>query len=240
MSMKILSLDASATSASVCIYDVDDQKIIGDFFINTKLTHSQTLVPMIDATLSSTKTELSDIDCFAVNTGPGSFTGIRIGVSVIKGMAMAHSKPCVSISTLESMAYNFIDSEDVIVCACMDARRNQVYNALFSVIDGSVERLCDDRAISIENLYDELKSIAKHVVLVGDGAKLCYDNKPDNFDVELATESKRYQRASSVALCAVDNINSSDTLTASTLMPTYLRPSQAERERLQKDKEIKS
>lgn len=239
MSMKILSLDASATSASVCIYDADEHKIVGDFFINTKLTHSQTLVPMIDATLKSTKTDLSDIDYFAVNTGPGSFTGIRIGVSVIKGIAMAHSKPCVSISTLESMAYNFIDSDDIIICACMDARRNQVYNALFYVKDGIVERLCDDRAISIADLYDELKSVDKRIVLVGDGAKLCYDSKPEGFDIELATESKRYQRASSVALCALNSINSGDTLTASTLMPTYLRPSQAERERIEKDKEKK-
>lgn len=237
MSMKILSLDASATSASVCIYDADECKIIGDFFINTKLTHSQTLVPMIDATLKSTQTNLSDIDCFAVNTGPGSFTGIRIGVSVIKGIAMANSKPCISVSTLESMAYNIIDSDDVVVCACMDARRNQVYNALFNINDAKVERLCEDRAISIDQLFNELKTINKHIILVGDGAKLCYDNKPEGFDIELAPEAKRYQRASSVALCAVNSLNAGYTLTASTLMPTYLRPSQAERERIEKDKE---
>ena len=115
MSMKILSLDASATSASICIYDIDENKLIGEFYINTKLTHSQTLVPMIDALLTSTKLELDDIDFFAVNTGPGSFTGIRIAVSVIKGMAMALDKPCVSVSTLESMAYNFVDFENTIV-----------------------------------------------------------------------------------------------------------------------------
>ena len=236
MSMKILSLDASANSASVCIYDATDDKIIGDFYINTKLTHSQTLVPMIDALLNSAKLSFSDIDFFAVNTGPGSFTGIRIGVSVIKGMAMALSKPCVSVSTLHSMAYNFIDSEDVVVCACMDARRNQVYNALFSVNNGVVSRICDDRAISVEDLFSELSAIDKTIVLVGDGAELCFRQKGD-CDVTLSVASKRYQRASSVALTAVELINKNETLSAATLMPTYLRPSQAERERLNKEKE---
>ena len=234
MNMKILSLDSSATCASVAIFDTVSNKIIGDFFINTKLTHSQTLVPMLDALLKSTKTELSDIDYFAVNTGPGSFTGIRIGVSVAKGMAMALDKKCVSISTLESMAYNFIDEDDVVVCACMDARRNQVYNALFSVKDGVVTRLCEDRAISVVDLLEELKSIDKSIVLVGDGAHLCYNSELEN-NIVLAHDSKRYQHASSVALCAQTYIENNDVLSASSLMPTYLRPSQAERERLEKE-----
>ncbi|MBE6823960.1 MAG: tRNA (adenosine(37)-N6)-threonylcarbamoyltransferase complex dimerization subunit type 1 TsaB [Ruminococcaceae bacterium] len=235
--MKILSLDASATSASVCVYDASASKIIGEFFINTKLTHSQTLVPMIDALLSSTKLELSDIDYFAVNTGPGSFTGIRIGVSVVKGMAMALSKPCVSVSTLESMAYNFIDLNDTVVCSCMDARRNQVYNALFFVNNGTVERLCDDRAISVEDLFSQLDKVDKRVVLVGDGAQLCYDQKKADSSIELAFPTKRFQTASSVALCAEKSINDNNVIDSSALMPTYLRPSQAERERLSKEKE---
>lgn len=236
MSMKILSLDASANSASVCIYDAVEDKLIGDFYINTKLTHSQTLVPMIDALLSSTKLSLSDIDYFAVNTGPGSFTGIRIGVSVIKGMAMALDKPCVSVSTLHSMAYNFVDSEDVVICACMDARRNQVYNALFNVSNGVVSRICDDRAISVEALFSELATIDKTIVLVGDGAQLCYSQKGES-NVTLSVASKRYQRASSVAFAAVELINKNEILNSANLMPTYLRPSQAERERLNKEKE---
>ncbi len=235
--MKILSLDASATSASVCIYDTDNKRIIGEYYINTKLTHSQTLVPMIDALLSSTKLELSDINFFAVNTGPGSFTGIRIGVSVIKGMAMALNKPCVSVSTLESMAYNFVDSNNTVVCACMDARRNQVYNALFLVDNGSVTRLCGDRAISVDELLIELENIDKRVVLVGDGAHLCYEQKDSELPIELAVATKCYQTASSVALCAEKYIADNNTLDASALMPTYLRPSQAERERLSKEKE---
>lgn len=237
MSMKILSLDASAASASVCVYDSVESKIIGEFYINTKLTHSQTLVPMIDSLLKNIKLELSDIDCFAVNTGPGSFTGIRIGVSVIKGMAMALKKPCVSVSTLESMAYNFIDRENILICACMDARRNQVYNALFTVENAEIKRLCDDRAISIENLYDELRVASLQVVLVGDGADLCYKQKPDDVNVTLSSVKERYQTASSVALYADNAIINGDVLDAASLMPTYLRPSQAERERLNKEKE---
>lgn len=237
MSMKILSLDSSATSASVCIYDSDSGKIVGEFFINTKLTHSQTLVPMLDALLSSTKTELTDIDYFAVNTGPGSFTGIRIGVSVVKGMAMALDKPCVSVSTLESMAYNFKSTEDTIICAAMDARRNQVYNALFVVDNGCVKRQCADRAISVEALFEELKAIDKNIILVGDGAELCYNQMPEHINAQLACATMRYQTASSVALCASSKIDDGDVLSAAALMPTYLRPSQAERERLDKEKE---
>lgn len=234
MSMKILSLDASANSASVCIYDNTDKKIIGEFYINTKLTHSQTLVPMIDALLNCVRLELSDIDYFAVNTGPGSFTGIRIGVSVIKGIAMALDKPCISVSTLESMAYNFVDVKNCVICACMDARRNQVYNALFEVKNGMVNRLCDDRAISIDDLYDELKLYDSNIVLVGDGAELCYSQRREDSLVILAGAKQCYQTASSIALCADKLIENKDTLNAASLMPTYLRLSQAERERLNK------
>lgn len=238
MSMKILSLDSSATSASVCLFDSIEQKIIGEFFINTKLTHSQTLVPMIDALLASTNTVLEDIDCFAVNTGPGSFTGIRIGVSVVKGMAVALNKPCIGISTLESMAYNFVDKSDTAICCCMDARRNQVYNALFLVNDEKVARLCEDRAIQVEDLLNELNSYDKDIIVVGDGAHLCFNSELENKNIQLATLSRRYQTASSVALACMKNINNNKMLTAEQIMPTYLRPSQAERERNKKVEEI--
>lgn len=237
MSMRILSLDSSATSASVCLFDTSDNRIIGEFYINTKLTHSQTLVPMIDSLLNCTNTQLNDVDCFAVNTGPGSFTGIRIGVSVIKGMAMALQKPCVATSTLESIAYNFIDNDNVIVCACMDARRNQVYNALFKVENGNITRLCDDRAIAIEDLYKEFKEYDEQIILSGDGANLCYSQKPEDINVILSCASKRYQKASCVAICAEKLYYNNEISDARSLMPSYLRPSQAERERKNKEKE---
>ncbi len=234
MIMKILSLDSSATCASACLYDKAQKKIVGEFFINTKLTHSQTLVPMIDSLLSATNTQLEDVDCFAVNTGPGSFTGIRIGVSVVKGMAMPLNKPCVSVSTLESMAYNFIDVKATIVCCCMDARRNQVYNALFLVDDGKITRLCDDRAIQVESLLEELNTYDKNIIVVGDGAHLCFNSELENKRISLAIDSRRYQKASSVALAAVESIDNDNILSAAEIMPTYLRPSQAERERNKK------
>mgnify|MGYP002514471088 CR=1 FL=1 len=228
--MKILSLDSSATCASVALFDIESQKIIGDFFINTKLTHSQTLVPMLDALLKSTKTELSDIDYFAVNTGPGSFTGVRIGVAAVKGMAMALNKPCVAVSTLDSMAYNLLDVNCTAVCV-MDARCNQVYNANFKVDNGNVEKLCDDRALSIDELTDELKSVDGHIVLVGDGAKLCFDKMKDAIpNIKIASIQNRYQKASSTALVALNLYNNGKTLTAEELMPYYLRLPQAERE----------
>ena len=162
--MKILAFDSTATSASVAVFD--DDNLIGEFFINTKQTHSQTLLPMAESLLKNTKVDVKDIDLFAVNTGPGSFTGVRIGVAAVKGMAMALNKPCVAVSTLDSMAYNLLDVNCTAVCV-MDARCNQVYNANFKVDNGNVEKLCDDRALSIDELTDELKSVDGHIVLVG-------------------------------------------------------------------------
>ena len=128
--MKILGIDTSATAASVAI--VDENKIIGEFSINTALTHSQTLMPMVESLLKNTGVTLADIDAIAVNAGPGSFTGVRIGVAAVKGMAFSSDKPCISVSTLHSMAYNLLET-DCIVCAVMVARCSQVYNALFKL-----------------------------------------------------------------------------------------------------------
>ena len=222
--MKVLALDSSAKACSVAI--TDDNRILGSFFINTALTHSQTLVPMIDAVLKNTSTDLADIDRIAVSAGPGSFTGVRIGVSAVKGIAMPNNIPCVSVSTLEAMPYNVIE-EDIIVCAVMDARCNQVYNALFDVIDGNVTRLCDDRALSIDDLGKELLSFKKRIILVGDGAELCYNSfKELSLAITLSVESQRYQNAVGVALASKDK----EPVSAEKLMPTYLRLPQAERE----------
>lgn len=222
--MKILALDSSAKSCSAAI--TEDNKILGSFFINTTLTHSCTLVPMIDSVLKNTNTDLESIDYIAVSAGPGSFTGVRIGVSAVKGIAMPLNKPCVSVSTLEAMPYNVIE-EDIVVCAVMDARCNQVYNALFDVIDGNVTRLCDDRALSIEDLGKELLSFKKRIILVGDGAELCYSSfKELSVDISLAVDNQRYQNAVGVAMASIGK----KTISAAELMPTYLRLPQAERE----------
>lgn len=223
----ILSVDSSAVTASVAL--TDGENVINNEFVNAGLTHSETLLPMIKRVLGDTK--VSDLDAIAVTAGPGSFTGVRIGVATVKGLAFEKNIPCIGVSTLEAIAYNFAD-ENIIVCAVMDARRMQFYNALFEIKNGKAIRLCDDRAISITDLREDLKKYDR-VVIAGDGAKLCFDNiNLDN--CTLAPNDKMYQNGIGVSRAAKDKKK----ISASSLMPVYLRLSQAERElKLKKDKE---
>lgn len=221
--MKILAVDSSAKACSAAV--LEDDKLVGSFFINTALTHSQTLVPMIEAVLNNTSIDINDIDKFAVSAGPGSFTGVRIGVAAVKGMAMPDNKPCVFVSTLEAMPYNI--SEDCIAVCVMDARCEQVYNALFEIKNSSVSRICDDRAISIKDLADDLKKYNNKLILIGDGAELCYNSlKEELNNLYIAPENLRFQNAAGVALAA----RNKETITADELLPAYLRLPQAERE----------
>lgn len=185
-------------------------------------------MPMVDNALSQADMNIKDIDAFCVNVGPGSFTGIRIGVAAVKGLALADNKPCAGISTLESMAYNFAD-DNCIVCAAMDARCNQVYTALFHCNGSEVERLCEDKAISIDELCEELAKYDEKIYLAGDGAEICmraFGDKINN--VYLSAENRRYQRAFGAALAAE---NKKEIFTDSALLaPVYLRLPQAERE----------
>ena len=162
--MKILAIDTSATAASTAI--CDENKIIGEFFINTKLTHSRTLMPMVESLLANTNLTTTDITAVAVNCGPGSFTGVRIGVAAAKGLAFADDLPCIEVSTLESLAYN-LQSANGIICSVMDARCSQVYNALFKCDGVKPERLCKDRALSVAELSEELKSYDERIILIG-------------------------------------------------------------------------
>lgn len=224
--MKILAVDTTASAASVAV--MSDGKILGASFTNTGLTHSQTLMPMVENTLKGANTEIGSIDLFAVNNGPGSFTGVRIGVAAVKGMAHLGNKSCVEISTLESLAYNLIDTDCVAVCA-MDARCNQVYAALFRIENGVVERLCEDKALLISELEKELTEDTLPIIFVGDGAKLCYEYYKEKIPCRLASEKNRFQSAKSTALCAY--LKEKDAyVSAQTLMPSYLRLPQAERE----------
>lgn len=226
--MKILAVDTSATAASVAV--AEENKLIGEFSINTALTHSQTLMPMVDELLKNTGLSVNDIYAVAVNTGPGSFTGVRIGVAAVKGIAFPKNLPCISVSTLESMAYNMLGN-DCIVCSVMDARCSQVYNALFRVNGCSVTRMTDDRALSLTDLKNELQNINEKVVLVGDGAVLCSEFLGSACEnIMLAPFNNRIQTASSVAYAAFKKINNGETLTADELMPVYLRLPQAQRE----------
>lgn len=232
--MKILAVDTTATAASVAV--LNDGKLLSESFTNTGLTHSQTLMPMIDNTVKGANIDIKDIDFFAVNNGPGSFTGVRIGVAAIKGMAQMLGKPCVEISTLESLAYNLIDNNCVAVCA-MDARCQQVYTASFYCDGNSVTRLCDDEAIAISDLEERLVNYKKTVIFVGDGAMLCYNYYKDRLPCSVISEGRRHQKALSVALAATLKIEKGETVSANELMPSYLRLPQAQRELKKKTEE---
>lgn len=217
--MYMLSVESSAVTASACLSE--DGKVIKSEFINKGLTHSETLLPIIENVMQGVS--YSNLGAIAVNAGPGSFTGVRIGIATVKGLAFPNNTPCISVSTLESIAYNFID-KNCVVCAVMDARRMQFYNALFRVENGNVQRLCDDRAISIEDLKKELKSY-DNVIAAGDGARLFFENaKLDN--ITFADDEKVYQNAVGVSLAALNK----EKISPNSLLPIYLRPSQAERE----------
>ncbi len=227
--MKILAIDTSAKAASACIAQED--KIIGEFFINTSLTHSQTLMPMIEQLCKNAQVQISEIEAVAVNAGPGSFTGVRIGVAAAKGLAFDKSLPCVAVSTLESMAYNALGS-DCVVCAVMDARCSQVYNALFRVSGEKIERLCSDRALSLTDLEQDLKAYGgEKIMLIGDGAEITFEFLQNSLsDVILAPVNIRIQKASSTALAAFKRISEGELTTDEKLMPAYLRLPQAQRE----------
>lgn len=226
--MKILAIDSSAVAASAAV--LEDDHLLGEFFINTRLTHSQTLMPMVRQVLDCTGVAIGEIDLFAVANGPGSFTGIRIGVACVKGMAMAGDKPCVGVSTLEAMAYN-IALPGAAVCAVMDARRGQVYNAVFHLRQEGFERLTPDRAISAEQLAQECKNYPQPLFLVGDGAKLCYNtNGFAELSAILPPQPSLYQRAYGVGQAAWHAYLQGQAVSAGELLPVYLRLPQAERE----------
>lgn len=225
--MLLLSVDSSAVTASAAL--TDGNRIIKSELINKGLTHSETLLPLIKRVMEGYS--YSELDAIAITAGPGSFTGVRIGVSTVKGLAFSNDIPCISVSTLEAIAYNFVD-EDCVVCAVMDARRMQFYNALFKIENGKVIRLCEDRAISIEDLKQDVKKYDK-VIIAGDGAKLCFENiELDN--VVIAADENIFQNGIGVSRAAQNK----DKINSASLMPVYLRLSQAERE-LKLKKEIK-
>ncbi len=225
--MKILAVDCSAGPASCAI--VEDEKVLSSGFCNVKVTHSETLMPMIKSTLESALLTLKDIDAFAVNYGPGSFTGIRIGISAIKGLSIPDNKPCIAVSTLESIAELFGNFKGV-VCASMDARCNQVYNALFQIQDGKATRLCEDRAVSVDSVIEELKALDKEIIIAGDGAALFGDFANEASNVQIAVEPLLYQNAIGSAKVAYRKMKNGETISSSELTPLYLRLPQAERE----------
>ncbi len=236
--MKILSIECSALPCSVAISQ--NGKIIASQFINEKLTHSQTLLPMIESVLKSANLKITDIDGFALSHGPGSFTGIRIGISAIKGLAQPTKIRCVGVSTLRAIAENY-NNTNAVICSVMDARCNQVYNAIFRCKNGIITRLCDDRAILSEELAKEIELSYKdeNVIIVGDGSEVFYPFVKELTNITLSDIDHRFQNAVGVALAAESKFISGDTSTPNELLPVYLRLPQAERElKLKKEQKL--
>ena len=230
--MLILAFETSAKAASVAL--ADGEKLLGESYQNTGLTHSQTLLPMAQDLLKSCGYTPGQVEAVAVAAGPGSFTGIRIGVAAAKGFSWGKELPCYGVSTLEAMALN-LGIWDGYVLSVMDARRSQVYNALFLAEGGKYTRLCDDRAISLSDLAKEIKTLEKPIFLVGDGSILCYNTLVKEVpNLVLPPEHRMHQRAAGVALVAEEALAAGKPCDAASLEPNYLRLSQAERERLEK------
>ena len=226
--MRVLAIDCSAKSVSSAI--AENGKLIVESFLNIKLTHSETLMPIIEQVLSNARLTLKDIDAFAVTAGPGSFTGIRIGISAIKGLAFADEKPVYTFSTLDAMALALEGSfaTEGIICGLMDARRNQFYNAIYEIQNGVITRLYNDRTIEADVLKDELKAYSLPIILMGDGAELF--NNLTNGIFTLAPETMRVQRAAGIAIKASTGEGITP-VSPEGLQAIYLRKSQAERER---------
>lgn len=227
--MLLLAFETSAKAASVALFE--GQTLLAEQYQNTGLTHSQTLLVMAEDLLKQCSKTAQDVEAVAVANGPGSFTGVRIGVAAAKGFAWGGEIPIYGVSTLEAMALGLGVSEGY-VCPVMDARRNQVYNALFYVNHGAVTRQTPDRAISLDDLKKELEALEKPIYLVGDGSILCYNTlHKDVPNLTLSPEWKMHQRALGVGLAALRQEKSDD---PAGLSPNYLRLSQAERERNEK------
>lgn len=232
--MLILAFESSAKAGSVAL--LQDGVLLGECYENSGYTHSQTLMKMAEDLLASCGKSAQDVTAVACASGPGSFTGIRIGVAAAKGFAWGRELPCYGVSTLEAMAQN-AGLFDGVVCCAMDARRQQVYNALFWAKNGQLTRLREDRAISLEQLQTDLDAQDRDILLLGDGAALCARSLTGRLC--LAPEHLRMQRASGVALVAAQHIAAGLHGDGAELVPNYLRLSQAERERLEREKQKK-
>ena len=229
--MKILALDSTAVAASVAL--CEDGELLGEYTVRNGNTHSQTLLPMVESLLSFFEITTDDIDLFATSAGPGSFTGVRIGAATIKGLSFGSGKPCVEVSTLEALAQNLVFKAGII-CPVMNARRSQVYTALFESDGKALTRLMPDSALSIEELDEILSQYATPISLVGDGYEICERGFSKTVPC-FVPEALRLQSALSVAAIALKKYESGEVCTDSALSVNYLRPSQAERERAERE-----
>lgn len=225
--MRILALETSAKAVSAAV--TEDGRLLALGFQDTGLTHSRTLMPIVEHLLKNTDFTMADMDAVAAAVGPGSFTGIRIGVSAAKGLAFAADIPAVGVSTLAAMARNAAFADALVVCA-MDARRNQIYNALFEAKNGQLTRLTPDRAIGLDDLAEELRGDPRPKTVVGDGGRLCAEAlTAAGIHCCLAPPHLVMQSAATVALEAEEAAKNGGLISAQELLPVYLRPPQAER-----------
>ena len=233
--MLILALDSTAQVGSVAL--CQDEALIAEYTLNTGNTHSETLLPMVESVLKIAGYTVDDVDLFVCTAGPGSFTGVRIGASTIKGIAFGKNKPCIGVSTLEALALNGVVL-DGILCPAMNARRQQVYNALFACDGTSLSRLCEDRALAIAELGEELmrEYPDRPVYLMGDGAKLVYDALHEAMGSRLILLPERlvHQSGYNTSMAGLRLYRGGVATTDAELSPVYLRPSQAERMRNEK------
>lgn len=234
--MKILAIDGSGVAASVAI--LEDEKLVAEYTINYKLTHSHTLMPMIDEICHMVQEDLSTIDAIGVTSGPGSFTGLRISAGTAKGMALGLEIPIVAIPTLDAIANN-IPYTNHIICPIMDARRNHVYTALYKWEDEILTRLTDHLVIPMDEVINRVNEQDEKVIFMGDGIDVYKETISSSLGDKayFAPPSLRLQRASTIAILAMERFKAGDTVSHMDFAPTYLRPSQAEREYKERQKE---
>ncbi len=236
--MKILSIEGSGNVASIAVLTED--AVLSEYSVNHRKTHSQTLLPMVEAVLSMIECDISDIDYIAVSNGPGSFTGLRICVATAKGLGLATGKPMVGVDTLEGMAYNF-ENSDCILCPLMDARRNQVYTGIYAFEDNKTFLVLEKAmAVAIEDIIEKVNALGRKVIFFGDGVPVQKKRIEELCTVEheYAPPHRLYQSAASLGRCALSYIKSGKTCSATELVPEYLRISQAEREKLARGESI--
>lgn len=225
LTLIILALDTCSTAGSVTL--LENKTLLAQQTLNIKRTHSETLLPTISHLFEQTKRTIDDIDLLAVSKGPGSFTGVRIGLSVVKGLAFQKEIPCMGISTLEALAYQSIDLEGIVV-PLLDARKSQFYTATFRVKDKQVTRLTDDKATQVETITEELEAYKEPIFLVGDGASLCYTKVKENEFTHLPSSLFTVNSSWGVAQAALATYKSEKAVAADQLTPEYLRLSQAQ------------
>lgn len=229
--MKILALDSTAQIATVAL--CEDDRLLAEYSVNNGNTHSETILPMAESVLRMLNLTTDNIDLFCASAGPGSFTGVRIGVATVKGLAFQKDKPCIGVSTLEALAQN-LTLTDGLLCPVMNARRKQVYTALFRCRDGQLQRLTEDRAMAIAELDALLEAYDEPVYLCGDGYDITKAHL--NHPTQHTPERLRHQSAYSVAQVALRLYESGVRTTDTEMVATYLRPCQAERERMERER----